>query len=177
MVDEILWLYWGKADPKVGGHHAMVLHSLDVAACAFALLRADPVLCRKLARRLEIDEAKLPITIALFAALHDLGKLDARFQIKAPQVAEQLQPGLLSGVDRGSYAHGGEGYRTLRMDSLSAAAGPPGGGPRRVWATPRGQRWRAGRAGRSLHVGQVIGMPGIGDRHGPERVIGMRRDR
>lgn len=128
MVDEVLWLYWGKADPKVGGHHAMVLHSLDVAACAFALLRADPVLCRKLARRLEIDEAKLPITIALFAALHDLGKLDARFQIKAPQVAEQLQPGLLSGVDRGSYAHGGEGYRMFLEDAPERAntLGPGG---------------------------------------------------
>jgi CRISPR-associated endonuclease/helicase Cas3 len=111
-----MWRYWGKADPAFDGrHHAAVLHCLDVAACAAALVEQDAVLRRKLAAALG-SEADVTATTAFFCALHDIGKFDVRFQVKAPAIAEKLQPRLTSRVARVPYDHGGEGFRMLDAD-------------------------------------------------------------
>lgn len=87
---EPLSLYWGKARPAPdsGGPewHPFALHSLDVAATALAWLKQSQTL-----RRLFGVGELLPTDPALawllyFIALHDLGKLDLRFQYKAKDV-------------------------------------------------------------------------------------------
>ena len=112
----MMWRYWGKADPAFDGrYHPAVLHSLDVAACAAVLLLRDPVLRRKLAAALGRADDVVETT-AYFCSLHDIGKFDVRFQVKASAVAEKLQPGLTTRVAKVSYDHGGEGFRQLDED-------------------------------------------------------------
>jgi len=123
----MMWRYWGKADPAFEGrHHAAVLHSLDVAACAAVLVLRDPLLRRKLATALGSANDVVETT-AFFCALHDIGKFDVRFQVKAPDVAERLQPGLTGNVARAPYDHGAEGFRQLDEDvDLIDLFGPGG---------------------------------------------------
>lgn len=117
MVDEILWLYWGKADPKEDGKfHFAILHFLDVAACAFALLSTDNVLRRKISTSLLINESAAPSTLAYFCALHDIGKLDFRFQMKAPEIACLLEANRQKLTKSSGYDHGAEGYRQITQD-------------------------------------------------------------
>lgn len=111
--------YWAKADTTVAvhpGHHTIVGHSLDVAACAFVLLEGNPVLRRRLAMRLGLDEATLALTIAAIVVVHDIGKIDTRFQLKASALAEHLRPGSPS-VQWGPYDHGVEGFRQIEDEA------------------------------------------------------------
>lgn len=111
----LLSRYWGKANPEVGGHHTVLGHSLDVAACAFILLERNRVLNRRFAKRCGIPEGSAPLTAAALCALHDIGKLDTRFQRKAPAIANALRPET-AGIATGKYDHGTEGFRLLETD-------------------------------------------------------------
>ena len=80
--------YWGKAHPSVTSgpdHHTVLGHSLDVAACAFVLVDRHPVLRRQLGADAGVARDAAAITYAAVCALHDVGKLDTRFQRKAPR--------------------------------------------------------------------------------------------
>ncbi|MDP1698374.1 MAG: CRISPR-associated helicase/endonuclease Cas3 [Xanthomonadaceae bacterium] len=83
--------YWGKADPKYLGTpkwHPLPYHALDVAAVAASWWDSCPALRgRFLAAMVSAPEqaAQLRAWILFFVALHDLGKLDLRFQLKAPE--------------------------------------------------------------------------------------------
>lgn len=84
-----LFKYWGKADPGYPSDqkwHPLAYHCLDVAAVACVwwescsslrghFLAAFPV---------ELDDKRLRAWSLFFIALHDLGKFDIRFQLKAP---------------------------------------------------------------------------------------------
>lgn len=84
--------YWGKADPNYPGEqkwHPLVYHSLDVAAVAASWWDADLVIQRVFLAAFgcsQIQKNKLRAWIIFFTALHDLGKFDVRFQLKAPNV-------------------------------------------------------------------------------------------
>ncbi len=108
--------YWGKADPTAATSgitfHTVLGHSLDVAACAFALLEDNPVLRDRIALMLQIEPETSNATVACVCALHDIGKLDTRFQRKAPEVADALRPHT-RGLDLGKYDHGTEGFRQV----------------------------------------------------------------
>jgi CRISPR-associated endonuclease/helicase Cas3 len=111
----LLARYWGKAHPDVTGgpdHHTVLGHSLDVAACAFVLVRQHPVLRRQLGRGTGIDPEAIAITYSAVCALHDVGKLDTRFQRKAPRVADVLRPAS-AGTPEVKYDHGTEGFRQV----------------------------------------------------------------
>jgi CRISPR-associated endonuclease/helicase Cas3 len=117
--DDLLMLsrYWGKADPQVGGHHTLLGHSLDVAATAYVLLDHHPVLRRRFAELLPgapLD--RLPTWLAGLCALHDLGKVDTRFQIKSAAVARTLRPGTAA-LAQAPYDHGVEGFRLVEQRS------------------------------------------------------------
>ena len=92
----LLGRYWGKADPDITAsrfsYHTVLGHSLDVAACAFVLLDRQPVLRLQFSRASGIPAAAVPPTFASVCALHDIGKLDTRFQRKAPAVADAIRP-------------------------------------------------------------------------------------
>lgn len=118
--------YWGKADPAVAertgaAHHTVLGHSLDVAAVAFVLVEVHPVLRHAFASDAGIDVARAASTIAVICALHDVGKLDTRFQRKAPAVADRLRPES-AGVSVKPYHHGIEGFRQLEDDEAVTAS-------------------------------------------------------
>lgn len=80
--------YWGKADPNYPDTqkwHPLAYHMLDVAAVAAVWWDADPALRgRFLAAFPGEPEYCLRAWVLFFVALHDLGKADIRFQLKAP---------------------------------------------------------------------------------------------
>lgn len=82
--------YWGKADEKYVGPqtwHPLAYHSLDVAAVAASWWRACPPLQRNFLAAFACEASqgeKLRAWVQFFVALHDLGKFDLRFQLKAP---------------------------------------------------------------------------------------------
>lgn len=85
---QVIMRYWGKADPNyLGGQkwHPLVYHSLDVAAVAVAWWDACPSLQTNfsVAFASPIKLTQLRAWIQFFVALHDLGKFDLRFQLKA----------------------------------------------------------------------------------------------
>ena len=76
--------FWGKADRKDPGRvHLLEHHLADVGACFEALL-AQPTIRRRLARTAGWDDVD-PVTAArlcVFAALHDIGKVNLGFQAR-----------------------------------------------------------------------------------------------
>ncbi|MEI8257323.1 MAG: CRISPR-associated helicase Cas3', partial [Deltaproteobacteria bacterium] len=117
----LLARYWGKAQPDVVGgadHHTVLGHSMDVAACAFVLVDKHPTLRRQLGVSAQIDSEAVAISYAAVCALHDIGKLDTRFQRKAARVADVLRPAS-SGVEQLHYDHGIEGFRQIEDDEVS----------------------------------------------------------
>ncbi len=119
--------YWGKARPDVVvedgvTHHLLPYHCLDVAAVAASWWEKSAAIrlvgCTAFGYS-SGDEAavrQLRAWILFFIALHDLGKFDVRFQMKAPDALSQCWPSLnFRDVDSANqiirtYAHGGEGY-------------------------------------------------------------------
>lgn len=81
--------FWSKTD-RSENHarqehefHPLAFHLLDVAACADAILAANPARLRFLADLCEIEPERLRRTLVCLIALHDLGKCARRFQGKA----------------------------------------------------------------------------------------------
>ena len=81
--------YWGKAvvDENGSTHHLLVYHCLDVAAVAACWWQRDVALRQSFLRAGGGTEAYVRAWLLFFIALHDLGKFDIRFQLKAPTVA------------------------------------------------------------------------------------------
>ncbi len=108
--------YWGKADPTTGGFHLAALHSIDVAAVAVRRIGRSHVLRARLAALLDVPSERVGETVAAFVALHDIGKLDVRFQMKARGAAVMLDPARATYRVSGSYDHGGWGYFQTRRE-------------------------------------------------------------
>jgi hypothetical protein len=66
--------------------HPLAYHLLDVAACADAILDANPSRLRFLADLCEIESEKLGRTLVCLIALHDIGKCARGFQSKVPEL-------------------------------------------------------------------------------------------
>lgn len=81
--------YWGKADPDYPGEqkwHPLPYHCLDVAAVAATWWDASPTIQRTFLTAFgctPIQQNQLRAWILFFTVLHDLGKFDVRFQLKA----------------------------------------------------------------------------------------------
>ena len=89
------WRYWGKARPVAGSRahfHLLPLHCLDVAAVAACWWDSTASMRRTFVHALGVPEEPARAWVLFFVALHDLGKLDVRFQLKAPEVLRELQP-------------------------------------------------------------------------------------
>jgi CRISPR-associated endonuclease/helicase Cas3 len=83
--------YWGKArkDGEEGAaYHLLPYHCLDVAAVASAWWDASTAIRRTFLASFndsESNQIRLRAWVMFFLALHDLGKFDLRFQLKAPE--------------------------------------------------------------------------------------------
>lgn len=84
--------YWGKAEKDGAGYHLLPYHCLDVAAVAAAWWEENRALSELFVRACQIEEQILKSYLLFFIALHDLGKFDVRFQLKAKDVALSLNP-------------------------------------------------------------------------------------
>ena len=113
----LIYCYWGKADGD--DYHLLVHHALDVAAVGLVWWDASPAIRRVFLQAFLVDESQtrpLRAWLLFFLALHDLGKLDVRFQLKAPAVLQKLWPSF--DVAKGNeskreilhYAHGPHGF-------------------------------------------------------------------
>lgn len=87
---ESYYRYWGKADPAYPLEqkwHPLAYHCLDVAAVAASWWDASPTIQRTFLAAFgctPLQQNQLRAWILFFTALHDLGKFDVRFQLKAP---------------------------------------------------------------------------------------------
>lgn len=84
-----LFRYWGKADPNYPGTpkwHPLAYHCLDVAAVTATWWDVSPVIRRTFLAAFDwpgSSARQLRAWVLFFIALHDLGKIDVRFQLKA----------------------------------------------------------------------------------------------
>lgn len=119
--------YWGKADPNYPSMpkwHPLVYHAIDVAAVAAAWWGACPALRSKfLAAFPSTSEPTLRGWMLFFVALHDLGKFDLRFQLKALDALEAAWRKIVKGVDHeiplqeiSGFDHGHAGMAWARLE-------------------------------------------------------------
>ncbi len=109
--------YWGKADPKYPGvpkWHPLAYHCLDVAAVAAAWWDVSPVIRRVFLKAFNGNDSEVRAWVLFFVALHDIGKVDLRFQVKADEILMQSWSGIdLSEVDGSQFRtfdHGRQGF-------------------------------------------------------------------
>lgn len=109
-----IYCYWGKTHGDE--YHLLIYHALDVAAVGMVWWDACPAIRRAFVQAFHIEESeigKLRARVLFFLALHDLGKLDVRFQLKAPDTLRRLwqqldladigeAKGAISGFDHGA---------------------------------------------------------------------------
>ena len=124
------WRYWGKADPNYPGEpkwHPLVYHCLDVAAVTAGWWEASPAIQR--AFLAAFDSSLVPCQLRawtlFFVTLHDLGKFDIRFQLKATDALaaawrrlEKSDHGL-SLKEIQEYDHGHAGIAWARREYVS----------------------------------------------------------
>ncbi len=89
--------YWGKAlkgkddiDDDAAMYHLLVYHCLDVAAVGQVWWQHSKVIREHFVTQTELSEEKILAWLMFFVALHDLGKFDVRFQLKARDIALHL---------------------------------------------------------------------------------------
>lgn len=88
-----IFRYWGKANPTYSGEpkwHPLAFHSLDVASVAICWWETAPALRERFMIAFNDNlPTRLHAWMPFFVALHDLGKFDLRFQLKAPGSLEE----------------------------------------------------------------------------------------
>lgn len=90
-----VYRYWGKTQDD--DYHPLICHALDVAVVGLVWWDSAPAVRRAFAHAFGVDQAtmaQLRAWVLFFLALHDIGKLDVRFQCKAPKVLRTLWPEL-----------------------------------------------------------------------------------
>ena len=83
-------LFWAKADRQAPERiHLLEHHLADVGACFEALL-AQPIISQRLARTADLDhlDDATAARLAVFAALHDIGKVNVGFQARIWRAAD-----------------------------------------------------------------------------------------
>lgn len=112
--------YWGKArqgdELPNQRYHLLAYHCLDVAAVANAWWCQSASLRRLICNETGRDEEHTKALILFFVALHDLGKLDIRFQLKAPDVLSACWPEYTEDDAESdkNYFHGPAGFFVFR---------------------------------------------------------------
>ncbi len=94
-------------------YHLLADHSLDVAAVADQWWKNSVGIRRGFIHATGLSEEQVYAWVMFFIGLHDLGRLDIRFQMKSPQTVEQLQTDVfaaLKPIDN-HYDHGSYGYK------------------------------------------------------------------
>ena len=82
--------YWGKATQSDSSYHLLAYHCLDVAAVAKVWWQSSASIRRQFCEQTGLPENQTEAWLLFFIALHDLGKFDIRFQLKAETVWQQV---------------------------------------------------------------------------------------
>ncbi len=104
---------WTHGQNNYAAYHLLPYHCLDVAAVANCWWQASPSLRQQFTKTMQVEnEEQAKAWVLFFVALHDLGKLDIRFQMKAKETAMQLQADIPQNTNQVStdYSHGDAGY-------------------------------------------------------------------
>ena len=118
MTAALYYRYWGKAssvDGQADSYHLLPYHCLDVAAVADQWWQQSTALRQQFKQSMQADENTSYAWLMFFIALHDLGKLDIRFQMKSTNTISHLQPENFSSIKdkydyKTKYDHGSSGY-------------------------------------------------------------------
>lgn len=114
--------YWGKADRDSVGYHLLPYHCLDVAAVASVWWDASSTIRRSFMLHNRLSEEQSRAWVLFFIALHDYGKFDIRFQLRAKPVWQLLYPNagsycaLPAVRDCKEYYHGESGLSWFMKD-------------------------------------------------------------
>lgn len=163
--------YWGKSDPNYPSYpqwHPLLYHSLDVAAVAASWWDASVALQAKFRAAFACTEKSahedIRAWVLFFIALHDLGKFDLRFQLKAPETLAAAWRPMEKGRDHeipiteiNGFDHGHAGMAWAREDFASwLNQGPPS-------AWPRWENWLAAVTGHhgDYYSPTMTGLSGI----------------
>ncbi len=147
------WEKIGQGEGLVS-YHLLPYHCLDVAAVADSWWEVDPALQSLFSSDASYSLQQLKAWLLFFIALHDYGKLDIRFQLKASHAMREVYPDFdpdLVAVS-GPYFHGPAGYSLFYFD-FQALMG---------WSeydTERWDRWSPWLAAVTGHHGEVPDYP------------------
>lgn len=168
--------YWGKADPNYPGEpkwHPVAYHCLDVAAVAAAWWDESPVIRHAFLASFDWPEHaanQLRAWVLFFVALHDLGKFDVRFQVKALEALRFAWSELnLEDVDEGlarNFDHGSAGYAWVMHELRSWVMSD---------ADDSGENWRNWTLAVTGHHGELSSSPDKGGEYAEQQV--MEHDR
>ncbi|HCU23795.1 MAG TPA: CRISPR-associated helicase/endonuclease Cas3 [Deltaproteobacteria bacterium] len=123
--------YWGKARPaeeSQASWHPLVYHSLDVAAVAAAWWEESSAIRRTFRNAFQCpssQQSQLRAWLLFFIALHDLGKFDLRFQLKALEALLQAWKGFdpkdhgISSAEISKFDHGHAGIAWAHQEYKS----------------------------------------------------------
>lgn len=113
--------YWGKT-AEDGSYHLLPYHCLDVAAVGDAWFDASTFIAKAFVDVTGLSLKQTKAWVLFFVALHDYGKLDIRFQLKAPKTVKAVYPEFdpdlvdLDGVIIKGYQHGPLGFSLFYYD-------------------------------------------------------------
>jgi CRISPR-associated endonuclease/helicase Cas3 len=113
-----IFKYWGKAEELTC--HSLPYHCMDVVAVADQWWEHSPSIRRSFSQETGLSEEQTYAWVMFFVALHDLGKFDIRFQMKALDLAKKTyKANLPKSIGGKSYFHGDEGYTWFVQESDS----------------------------------------------------------
>lgn len=127
VLDKSFLKYWGKAEKVEESewprYHLLPYHCFDVAAVGHCWWNASQSLRDQITRQLGVSQEVVYAWIMFFLCLHDHGKFDIRFQVKAPGICRKLlMPGADKQFGRG-YDHGKMGYMWFVQDFAASQDG------------------------------------------------------
>lgn len=130
-----LFGYWGKADANHAGEpkwHPLVWHCLDVAAVGVVWLEFSIALRSAFQAAFPLSNNDVSLIrgwLPFFLSLHDIGKCDIRFQLKAPEALRAAWPAFdpedAEAIEAKKYDHGQEGLNWACQE-CGDWAGKPG---------------------------------------------------
>ena len=123
MKNESYYKYWGKASREDNSYHLLPYHCLDVAAVISEWWERSNTIRHMFIKVTNLDEEKTRAWLLFFVALHDYGKFDIRFQLKAPDAWKSCNSTvdtmsiLLSDLSIHKYDHGHAGLYWFYQDN------------------------------------------------------------
>lgn len=109
---------WEYKQADYAAYHLLPYHCLDVAAVAICWWQSSKSLRQQFTHAMQVEnEQQAKAWVMFFVSLHDLGKLDIRFQSKAPFAFKQLQTDIARCL-QDPYQHGASSYACF-VDEMS----------------------------------------------------------